>query len=108
MGQCPSCERRAQRVDHARPGHRPQASYGPAARQRWRAAIGRVCKLLRLRRRWARLGQFLQLPQNRTLFLGLERRDGTLVRVADPAVVVQRRVAKAAAREAAKHVPEAR
>ena len=50
------------------------------ARRRFREAVRQVVNLLRLRRRWARLGQYLQNPNIRDLTVGLERRRGTLVR----------------------------
>ena len=53
---------------------------GRRARRRFREAVRQVVNLLRLRRRWARLGQYLQNPNIRDLTVGLERRRGTLVR----------------------------
>ena len=40
----------------------------------------RISRLLRLRKRWAALGQFLQLPRVQNIFFGLDRQRGQLVR----------------------------
>ena len=64
------------------------------ARQRWQRAVAhkenlrytfqravrKVIYLLRLRRRFAALGQYLQVPQLHDLWSGLERKKGKLVR----------------------------
>ena len=46
----------------------------------WKTAVRHVLLLIRLRLRWARLGQHLQLGRIRELFVGIEQERGTLVR----------------------------
>ena len=50
------------------------------ARRHWKALTKRISRLLRLRKRWAALGQFLQLPRVQNIFFGLDRQRGQLVR----------------------------
>ena len=68
---------RARDID-SRTGH--TVVQGRRARRRFREAVRQVVNLLRLRRRWARLGQYLQNPNIRDFTVGLERRRGVLVR----------------------------
>ncbi len=63
------------------------------ARQRWALAVKRVRWLLRIRRLWAAVGQYLQRPSVLSLTLGLERRQGLLVRVLPAEVAFRRRSA---------------
>ena len=64
------------------------------ARLAWRRAARRVLQILRLRRRWADLGQWLQQPWVQSLVAGLERRRGVLVRVRTAASAEQLRAAR--------------
>ena len=70
-------DQRTLNVD-SRTGH--TVAQGRRARRRFREAVRQIVNLLRLRRRWARLGNYLQNPNIRDLTVGLERRRGTLVR----------------------------
>ena len=62
-------------------GVRPAATV-PASRavSLWRLAVRRISHILRIRRRWAAVGQLLQDPIIQDLVQGLERRQGHLVR----------------------------
>ena len=66
------------------PGTGPLLGYSVAARRRLRAifknTVKRVCHLLRIRRRWAAVGQALQQPAVHDLFKGLSRVRGVLRR----------------------------
>ena len=46
----------------------------------WRRAVRRITHILRIRRKWALVGQLLQDPTIQDLVRGLERRQGQLVR----------------------------
>jgi hypothetical protein len=46
----------------------------------FKRCVRHIVLLIRLRRRWAGLGRHLQAPRIQTLFEGLERRAGKLVR----------------------------
>ena len=75
MGACPV--RAAQQL----PVRQGNSSAGSArARRFWRIARQQVCRLLRLRRRWAALGLYLQGSWIQDLFQGLERQKGKLFR----------------------------
>ena len=63
----------------ARPAH------WSLARIRWKLAVERISRILRLRRRWNRIGVHLQQSRIQTLVDGLERRRGRLVRIAPAA-----------------------
>ena len=51
------------------------------ARARWRSAYQQVRWLLKFRRFWAEMGQYLQIQSVKALTEGLERRKGVLRRV---------------------------
>ena len=51
-------------------------------RQRWQRAIRKVQYWIRLRKRWAHLGQYLQQPVVGDTFTGVKRRNGKLIRTA--------------------------
>lgn len=51
------------------------------ARARFRRAVRRVIHLLLLRRKWSAYGKILQRAPNKSLFVGLDRIQGKLVRV---------------------------
>ena len=96
--ECPHCQRRARelaeeareleaRVRDWHPDQVPRnfrtghtVVQGRRAQWRFRTAVRKVINLLRLRLRWSRVGQFLQVPNIRDLTVGLERRRGRLVR----------------------------
>ena len=50
------------------------------ARLRWHSAVQQIARVLRLRRRWAALGWYLQGQRIQDLVFGLERRQGRLIR----------------------------
>ena len=62
-----------------------------ARRQRvillWKRATAYVLRVLRLRRKWASLGRYLQAPRIQDLVVGLSRRTGTLTRIYDASFV---------------------
>ena len=49
------------------------------ARSWWRSAVNRIVHRLNLRKRWAAIGHILNCPDNKDLFVGLERKKGLLV-----------------------------
>ncbi len=59
----------------------PEAS--AQARARWQRAANAVHRGLFHRRLWSAYGNFLQLPAQRALWQGLERRNGELIRIRD-------------------------
>ena len=63
-------------------GVQPLTTAAPASRAigLWRLAVRRITHILRIRRRWAAIGQLLQDPIIQDLVQGLERRQGHLVR----------------------------
>ena len=54
-------------------------------RRHWKRALQYISRILRLRKRWAALGKFLQTPRIQDLVVGLSRRTGKLTRIYDPA-----------------------
>ena len=60
----------------ARPAH------WSVARFRWKLAVERISRILRLRRRWNRIGVHLQSSRIQSLVEGLERRRSRLTRIA--------------------------
>ena len=80
MGACPS---RAQVPSRARAEGRNQGRRLDLA-AKWRQAVRRVVILLRIRKRWAAMGMALQQERIQSLFEGLERKKGKLVRTAKP------------------------
>ena len=50
------------------------------AKLRWKRAVRHITLILRIRRRWALTGQYLQQERIQNLVAGLERRNGRLVR----------------------------
>ena len=53
----------------------------PTAKQLWKWAVARIIWLLKLRRKWAHISKtILQHPSHQSLFDGLERRQGKLIR----------------------------
>ena len=83
MGGCPARQPAAQPV---LPVQVRLVQQGPAqqvpsrARRLWHSAVQQIALVLRLRRRWAALGQHLQGRRIQDLVLGLERRQGQLIR----------------------------
>ena len=79
MGNCPSRSR--QPILH--PIHRVKNSALQASRaiKRWHWAVRATTRILRLRKRWAKLGIYLQTPRIQSLIEGLERKKGLLIRV---------------------------
>ena len=75
-------------------------------RARWRRAIRRVIRVLKLRRVWSASGAYLAQPEIQQLVIGLQRHGGQLIRRQPAAVaaaakataVARRAFAKAAAR----------
>ena len=52
-----------------------------SAKQLWKWAVARIVWLLKLRRKWAHISKtILQHPSHQSLFEGLERRPGKLIR----------------------------
>ena len=52
-----------------------------SAKQLWKWAVSRIVRLLKLRRKWAHISKSIfQQPSHQSLFDGLERRQGKLVR----------------------------
>ena len=75
------CPTRSVRPDPHPP---PRPSPSPVisvARARFRRAVRRVIHLLLLRRKWSAYGKILQRAPNKSLFVGLDRIQGKLVRV---------------------------
>jgi len=56
--------------------------YWSRARILWKRAVEQISRILRLRRRWNKIGVHLQLPRIQSLVEGLDRRRGRLVRTA--------------------------
>ena len=53
----------------------------PSAKQLWKWAVNRIVYLLKLRRKWAHISKSIfQHPSHQSLFEGLERRQGKLIR----------------------------
>ena len=52
------------------------------ARRRWKIAVERIVRILRVRYKWYRTGVYLQQPFVQSLVEGLERKRGRLVRTA--------------------------
>ena len=48
----------------------------------WKRAVRYINRLLKARRRWARLGKYLQDPRIQSLLEGIERKKGVLKRTA--------------------------
>ena len=84
MGGCPARQPAAQPVPplQVRAAQLQQAQVAPPSRARrlWHSAVQQIALVLRLRRRWAALGQHLQGRRIQDLVLGLERRQGQLIR----------------------------
>ncbi len=56
-------------------------SYNSRIRGLFRRAVNRIVHLLRIRRRWAAVGQALQDNRIQSLFAGLRRDHGHLIRI---------------------------
>ena len=78
MGNCLARAQPQVRVGQGR--HANTAAQTARAKLNWHRVIQVVARILRLRRRWAALGRYLQGPRIQDLVLGLERRQGQLVR----------------------------
>ena len=74
MGTCPSRNRHRTNVGINSPAQSTRA------KRHWRMVVKEINRLLRLRKRWAALGRFLQGTQIQNLMKGLERKQGKLVR----------------------------
>ena len=77
MGNCPG------RLQQGLPRRAQQGNYAAQslrARSRWHQAVQVIARVLRLRKRWAALGKYLQAARIQDLVKGLERRQGQLVR----------------------------
>ena len=77
MGNCPA---RSVPQDRRQAHRANTAAQSARARSNWHKAVQIVARILRLRRRWAALGRYLQGPRIQDPVLGLERRQGQLVR----------------------------
>ena len=78
MGNCPARSAQPVRRGLVRQNTAVQAA---RAKVNWHHAVQLVARILRLRKRWAALGRYLQTPRIQDLVLGLERRQGQLRRV---------------------------
>ena len=77
MGNCPARSALPVRLGLVRQNTAAQAA---KAKVNWHRAVQLVARILRLRKRWAALGRYLQTPRIQDLVLGLERRQGQLIR----------------------------
>ena len=78
MGVCPA--RAQQPVAPQQVQQGTLAARSLRARAHWHQAVQVISRILRLRRRWAALGRYLQGQRIQDLVIGLERRQGQLVR----------------------------